>query len=114
MMSGLSPRRIAMVVGMVLTNLVTRRLIHGLIFFQSIPSMIACPANVPVVDEDSPDDRRVIPKITAAGGPKRGRSVRYAMSIVGTDIFGYNADAGIIIMAPVTRPAIVNIMTLSA
>jgi hypothetical protein len=34
---------------MVLMNLVTRRLIHGLIFFPSIPSMIACPANVPVL-----------------------------------------------------------------
>src|SRR3989442_6771607 len=87
-MSGFNPRRIAMVVGMVLTNLVTRRLIHGLIFFPSIPSMIAWPANVPVVDEDNPDDRRVIPKITAAGGPKRGRSVLYAMFIVGTDILG--------------------------
>ncbi len=73
---------------MVLTNLVTRRLIYGLIFFPSIPSMIAWPANVPVVDEDNPDERRVIPKITAAGGLKRGRSVRYATSIVGTGILG--------------------------
>src|SRR5712664_3075086 len=41
-------KRIAMVVGMVLTNLVTRRLIYGLIFFfPSIPSTIAWPANVP-------------------------------------------------------------------
>src|SRR6266705_3213081 len=86
--SGFNATRLAMVVGMVLTNLVTSRLIHGLIFLPSIPSMIACPANVPVVDEDNPDDRRVIPKITAAGGPKRGRSVLYAMSIVGTDILG--------------------------
>src|SRR6266699_467614 len=52
-MSGFNPRRIAMVVGMVLTNLVTSRLIHGLIFLPSIPSMIACPANVPVGDNDN-------------------------------------------------------------
>src|SRR5712664_1106957 len=60
-------------------NLVTRRLIHGLIFFPSIPSMIACPANVPVVEDDCPEDWRVIPKITAAGGAEEGkeRLIRY-------------------------------------
>src|SRR2546428_5321100 len=95
-MSGFNPRRIAIVVGMVLTNLVTRRLIHGLIFFPSIPSMIAWPANVPVVDEDNPDDRRAIPKITAAGGPKRGSRVLSALSLVGTGITGLNLPAPII------------------
>src|SRR5437667_9354109 len=102
-MSGFNPRRIAIVVGIVLMNLVTSRLIHGLIFLPSIPSMIACPANVPVVDEDNPDDSRVIPKITAAGGPKSGRSVLYAMCIVGADILGENAAAAVIISGGLTR-----------
>src|SRR2546428_14193243 len=109
-MSGFNPRRIVIVVGMVLTNLVTRRLIHGLIFFPSIPSMIAWPANVPVVDEDNPDDRRVIPKITAAGGTKRGRSALNAMSIGRTDIFGENAPAANILFGSVNKPSLGNIM----
>src|SRR5436853_7933702 len=113
-MSGFNPRRIAIVVGMVLTNLVTSRLIHGLTFLPSIPSMIACPANVLVVDEDNPDDRRVIPKITAAGGPKRGMSVFYVMSMVVTVILRLNVSIAIIIMSLLTSPAIVNIMTLFA
>src|SRR2546422_7457222 len=88
MMSGFNPRRMAIVVGIVLTNLVTRRLIHGLIFFPSIPSMIAWPANVPVVDEDNPDDRRVIPKITAAGGLYSERSLLFALFIVRLGMLG--------------------------
>src|SRR2546422_2428750 len=99
MMSGFNPRRMAIVVGIVLTNLVTRRLIHGLIFFPSIPSMIAWPANVPVVDEDNPDDRRVIPKITAAVGPKRGSRVLFALSLGGTGSSGKTAAGALVTLS---------------
>ena len=75
MCKGSKPRKIAIVVGMTFTNLVTILLNQMLTFLPSNPSIITWPARVPATDDAMPEESRVIKKITPAATPNNGTSV---------------------------------------
>src|SRR2546426_61615 len=81
---GSKPKSTAVVVGKTLTTLVIilRRVLFT--FVPSMPSMIAIPARVPVVEEAKPEHNSVTAKTIAASDPKIGIIMRYASSTADT------------------------------
>ena len=114
MWRGSKPNNSAIVVGITLTNLVIIRLNQMLTFIPNRPSIIDWPANVPIIDEEIPDESSVTKKTNPEMLPNKGTKVLYAsdMEDIGKP-WEKKAAAAIIIIAALTIPAINKITTFS-